>query len=145
MAGMLNLGKGKGMLRYYLDSLAAIQRAEGERRANEQKFRAQYNNMPIPTYTWRKIGDDFLLEDYNYAADEATQGQISQLVGKTLSELYADMPEVQENFWRCYNISLAGTFMLIYPWPCFETLLAKSRAWWVTRWISPNESERRWN
>ena len=38
--------------------------AEVTLRESEAKFKAQYRELPIPTYTWRKEGEDFVLIDY---------------------------------------------------------------------------------
>lgn len=43
---------------------------------SEFRFRVQYQNNPIPTFTWRRLGDTFILEDYNIAAGVLTRGDI---------------------------------------------------------------------
>jgi PAS domain S-box-containing protein len=79
------------------------ERAEEALRLSEEKFRTQYRNIPIPTYTWQRTGDDFVLIDYNYAASTITQGRIPEFVGKTASEMYGDSPEILEEFRRCFT------------------------------------------
>ena len=71
-------------------------------RATEEMLRAQYKGMPVPTYSWKWTGDDFVLVDFNDAATEITQGKITDFIGRTAREMYADMPEVLEEFRRCF-------------------------------------------
>ncbi|MFQ5596124.1 MAG: ATP-binding protein, partial [Anaerolineae bacterium] len=72
-------------------------------RESEEKLRAQYKGIPIPTYTWQREGNDFVLVDCNDAAFEITQGLVVNLIGITASELHQDTPEVQEDLARCYT------------------------------------------
>ena len=37
--------------------------------ASEERFRRQYKGFPLPTYSWLQVGDDFVLQDYNDAAE----------------------------------------------------------------------------
>lgn len=76
--------------------------AEEALRESEEKLRAQYKGIPIPTYTWQRVGDDFELIDYNDAADAITQYQIRNLVGSRASDLHGDSPEIREDLERCY-------------------------------------------
>lgn len=68
-------------------------RAEEKLKENEERFRAQYKGSPIPTYSWRSVGGDFVLIDHNYAAYEFTRGGIVDLIGTKATELYSDAPE----------------------------------------------------
>ena len=78
-------------------------RIEIELRANEEKFRAQYMNLPVPTYTWKLDGDDFILIDYNDAAIEITKGSIKDYRNITLTKMYGDAPEFIYEIRRCYQ------------------------------------------
>ncbi|MCX7918260.1 MAG: PAS domain S-box protein [bacterium] len=68
----------------------------------EAELRAQYQGFPIPTYTWQKQGDDFVLVDCNHAAENFTQGGIRQFIGKTLRELIGNRPEILADFEKCF-------------------------------------------
>lgn len=78
-------------------------RAEEALRKSEERFRAQYQAIPIPTFTWKKTDNDFVLVDYNDAAANFTEEKVTDFVGRTLSEMYQHMPEVIENMHRCYH------------------------------------------
>ncbi len=83
---------------------------------SEQKQRALYDGIPIPVYTWQRVGEDFVLKDYNDTAKKFTNNKVADLIGKTATELYRDRPEVLENFQRCFtektNIKQEGLFYL---------------------------------
>lgn len=81
------------------------ERKEIERalRESEEKMRAQYKGIPIPTYTWQKNGDDFKLINFNDASDTITRGKISDFIGKTVAEMYGDKPEVLNDFQECFT------------------------------------------
>jgi two-component system cell cycle sensor histidine kinase/response regulator CckA len=57
-------------------------------RAPEDRVRAQFRAIPVPTYAWQEIDGRFILVDYNDAALEITKGHIADLVGKTVHDLY---------------------------------------------------------
>jgi len=76
---------------------------EKKLKESQDQIRAQYQGSPIPTFTWQKTGDDFVLVDYNNAAIAITRGQSNKYVGKTASEMYQNRFEIQENLHRCLN------------------------------------------
>jgi len=78
-------------------------RAEEMLRQSESRFRAQYKGLPIPVYTWQRSGDDFVLIDYNHAAEEITQGNVVHLLGAKASSLYQDAPDILEEMWQCFR------------------------------------------
>ncbi|MGA1356097.1 MAG: PAS domain S-box protein, partial [Prochlorothrix sp.] len=68
-----------------------------------QQVTAQYQNWPVPTYTWRCIGDDFELIAANRAAAELTQQQVFSHFGARFSVLYRDWPDLIEAMWTCFR------------------------------------------
>ncbi len=78
-------------------------RAEEVLRQSEEKLRAQYTGIPVPTYTWQKAEEDFRLVDYNAAAELATEGRVATLLGKLASETYQDSPDILDDFARCFH------------------------------------------
>lgn len=61
-----------------------------KRKQTGKRFRAQYENLPVPTYTWRKVGEDFVLVDCNDAAHEFSRGLVGDLLGSEASELFSE-------------------------------------------------------
>ncbi len=70
---------------------------------NSQRWKAQYNNIPMPVYNWRKTENDFVLDDYNDAAFEITEGQIIKFIGKKFSEVQPDSPELFDYLAKSYD------------------------------------------
>ncbi len=70
---------------------------------SEEKLWAQYKSMPVPTYTWKRMEEDFVLVDYNNAAEAITHGKIVNLLGNKVSEMYRDRPDVLEDFRQCFT------------------------------------------
>lgn len=75
--------------------------AEIALRASEERFRKQYKGIPLPTYSYDQVGDDFVLQDYNDAADTISEGRIREGLGKRASEWFADMPEILMDLRAC--------------------------------------------
>jgi PAS domain S-box-containing protein len=80
-------------------------RMEEALRQSEEMARAQYRGIPVPTFTWKKSGDDFVLADYNKATEDFTQGLISNFIGRTISDLYHDRPDIIQDI----TVSFAQT------------------------------------
>jgi PAS domain S-box-containing protein len=78
-------------------------RAQQALRDSEERFRAQYENLPVPTYTWRQQDGDFTLVSFNRAADAATGGTVRQLLGRRACDLYPDLPDVPAMLRQCYD------------------------------------------
>ena len=62
--------------------LAERKRAEAALRRSEERFKAQYNAIPLPTFTWGIQGKQITLLNYNHMAREATDDRISDFIGK---------------------------------------------------------------
>lgn len=83
-------------------------RMEEALRQNEEILRAQYRGIPVPTFTWKKSGDDFVLADFNHATEEFTNGLISGFIGRTINDLYRDRPDIIRDItdsfeYKCYT------------------------------------------
>jgi PAS domain-containing protein len=76
-------------------------RAEEALRASEERFRKQYKGPPLPTYSWLSVGDDFVLQGWNDAAEANTEGGIADLLGSRASERFADQPAILADFRSC--------------------------------------------
>jgi|GEM_PF-709814 len=92
------------VLQRIADTVApALERAFAEeaRRESDARAKAQFKGVPVPTYIWQRMGDDFQLVDYNDAALEITRGGIARFLGMRAKEHYADRPEIIEEMLRC--------------------------------------------
>lgn len=70
---------------------------------SEEILKAQYKNFPLPTYSWKKLGNDFVLFDYNDAALKISEGKIANYIGRKLTNVFFDNQEILEAFNQCYK------------------------------------------
>jgi diguanylate cyclase len=70
-------------------------------RVSEQRFRLQYQETPVPTFSWRNVGDDFVLEEFNTAASGLTAGLATVWIGQRASRLLARDPVVLADMRTC--------------------------------------------
>ena len=62
-----------------------------------------FNNIPIPSYIWKKIKNDFLLIDYNSAAFKVTDGKVKNLIHEKASVIHEDRPDIIEAINKCFR------------------------------------------
>ncbi len=84
-----------------LDRVKQIKAKEAIRES-EERFKAQYQGSPIPTFTWQKREDDFVLIDSNEAAEAITNGRVKEFIGKKAKELYGKRQYILQDFQRCF-------------------------------------------
>ncbi|NJN74532.1 MAG: PAS domain S-box protein [Limnothrix sp. RL_2_0] len=71
-------------------------------RATETLLRSQYNNFPIPTYTWQHRDHNFYLINYNAAANIANDNQLDIFIGHTSREVYGREHAIHLNIRHCF-------------------------------------------
>ena len=88
--------------RKYLGLIRDLTREKAVQQENARRrdlLEAQFNTFPLPAYYWeRSEGGDFILSRINTAALESTGGRASNLIGQTLTALYADEQTVLDDF-----------------------------------------------
>ena len=65
----------------YLRDITERKHTEGALLESQERYRRQYKGIPIPTYSWRRVGDDFVMEDCNDVATTSS-GNVSMWMGK---------------------------------------------------------------
>jgi PAS domain S-box-containing protein len=78
-------------------------RTEQALKESEMKLTAQYKSIPVPTYTWRRVNDYFVLENYNDAAFNITKGNIVKLVGAKQTEIFKNDQQILEDMENCFT------------------------------------------
>lgn len=78
----------------YKDAIDALQESE-------ERFRRQFQAIPLPTYIWEYEKGEFYLREHNRAAHAITRGLIEKYIGMTATEMYADRPEVARDMKQC--------------------------------------------
>ena len=75
-----------------------------------------FNSIPIPSYIWQKKDDDFILIDYNSAAEQLKYRKINDIINGKASEIYQDRPDIVEAINRSYqekiSISLKSNYIV---------------------------------
>ncbi len=77
------------------------EKAEKALRDSSVRFEAQYQGIPVPTFTWQQKEGDFVLVNYNRAAIALTDGKVAEYVGKPASEMYQDRPDILRDLHLC--------------------------------------------
>ncbi len=72
-------------------------------RRSEEKMRAQYKGIPIPTYTWQEKEGDFVLIEYNDAAVAITKGAITEMIGVRATDFFTHDPVAVDELRECYE------------------------------------------
>ncbi len=93
------------------------QREEGDisLRENRARLKAQYKGIPIPTYSWQRVGEDFVLVDYNDAAEKITRGRIVDLMGKATNTIFKERADILVDFARCFSDNTTIRREINYP------------------------------
>jgi PAS domain S-box-containing protein len=92
---------GRVLVYLIIHDITERMRAEEALRGSEERFRKQYLGFPLPTSSWVRVGNDFVLQDFNDAAEAITGGYIRHWVGKTASDCYTHQPEVLAGLQAC--------------------------------------------
>lgn len=83
-------------------------------RESEEMFKALYKEGPIPAYTWQKYGDDFVLIEFNEAAEKITNGGVNDFLGYRASELYKDRKDILDDLKVCIEKKIQITKEMKY-------------------------------
>ena len=79
---------------------------------NINKF---FNNIPIPSYIWQKQDEDFILIDYNRAAEQITDGKIKVLIKDKASNVLKERTDIieaiNESFQSKQSISMKSDYL----------------------------------
>jgi PAS domain S-box-containing protein len=94
---------GRGLIYTIVHDITERKLAEEALRTSEERFRKQYKGFPLPTFSWRMVGDDFVLQDFNDAAETVTEGQIGDSLGSRASEMYAQQPAIMSDLYACVS------------------------------------------
>ncbi len=79
---------------------------EMELKKSEERLKAVFKGFPIPSYIWQRIEDDFILIDYNNAAEVLTNGLIKKFTGVRFSKMYEKSTckqDIESDFLKCIS------------------------------------------
>ena len=90
------------MVLVHTEDISERDQAESALRESEARFKALFLGMPIPSFIWRRVGDDLVLNAYNNAANEFAGGRAREFVGLSSSVLLKDDPKIHDALKRCF-------------------------------------------
>lgn len=99
---IINIG-GKKRILASMQDITEKKKAEKKLLDSRKMMESQYKSIPVPTYTWEKLRDDFVLINYNDAAKILTEGKIANYLGIKASDLFKDRPSIIDELNQCYN------------------------------------------
>ncbi len=83
---------------------------------SKEMLGAQYRGFPMPTLTLKRTAGDFILVDFNIAAEKATRGQIGGYVGKGSAVLLGSCSPIVQDIKRCYRTKSIVQKELLSRW-----------------------------
>ncbi|HEY5188335.1 MAG TPA: PAS domain S-box protein [Solirubrobacteraceae bacterium] len=94
--------------------LSLEKRATAQLIASHERYEAQFRSLPLPAYVWRLIDDDFVLIEWNAAAEAFTRGGVASLAGARAMVAYGDSPALMLGFERCWSTRAPVSFEIDY-------------------------------
>ncbi|MCX5814479.1 MAG: PAS domain S-box protein [Proteobacteria bacterium] len=77
--------------------------ADKKIQASEKLFKNLYQESSIPTFTWQKKDEDFILVDFNRAADHISNGKARGFLGNSAACMYENRPEILSKMSLCFK------------------------------------------
>ena len=72
-------------------------------KARKERLKVQYRYTNIPTITWQKRDNDFIVADYNITMENFTDGLIGNFLDRPAGSIYEDRPDIQDDLHKCFN------------------------------------------
>jgi PAS domain S-box-containing protein len=109
-------GNTNGVMAVITD-ISERKRVKDALRVSEDRFRSEFKENPVPAYIWQKAGDDFVLVDFNTAAEAIMHSNIDHLRGLKASVFYSDRLDIIEDLSRCYTEACTICREMLYTFP----------------------------
>lgn len=77
--------------------------AEQSSLESESRLKAQFKAIPMPTYVWQRVDDEYVLIDFNDSAEMITNHQIQNYVGKKASQMFVNSPKINQYLRQCLD------------------------------------------
>jgi hypothetical protein len=85
-----------------IDEIEVRKLTEEALKTSETKFKEHFRAIPIPTYSFERMGDSFVLVDYNEAVIDEVKGKIGKLLGMKADKIYEAVPQIISDLEYCY-------------------------------------------
>lgn len=86
-----------------ITDIHARKQAEAQLVESEARFRALFQSLPVPAYSWRHVDGDFVLDDCNEAANAFTGGKVRNIFGKRARQAYPADSQVLADMQECWS------------------------------------------
>ena len=83
--------------------ISVEKQAIGDLMRSRERYQAQFRGLPVPTYVWRREDDDFVLIEWNTAAEASTTYDLNGLIGRRARDLLADDQLTVASLERCWS------------------------------------------
>ena len=80
-----------------------LKRMEEMIQADKERLKIQFRLTNMPTITWQKKGNDFIIADYNITMEDFTDGLIGNYLDKPASIIYENRSDIQADLNTCFN------------------------------------------
>ena len=81
--------------------ITELRETELKLKESENVFKTLFKEGPIPAYIWKYVDNDFVLIDFNNAADKFAYGVLKSFIGKKASEMYSDRLDIIDDLTKC--------------------------------------------
>ncbi len=91
----------------------------------DERFKAIFHGLPIPTFIWQITDNDIIVIDYNKAALMFTQGKISQLNKMSARLMFPDTKNwsiIKSDTLKCYSDNVNVTRTMLLPVNCSDEI-----------------------
>jgi len=89
-----------GMIASFGD-ITEVKKREEALRESEERARAQFKSIPVPTYIFEYVDGQFTLVDFNDEAHRISKGSVSDRVGLTLDDIVPGRDDWKQDLMRC--------------------------------------------
>lgn len=90
-------------------------KAQAELRQSEERFRALFQGLPIPTVIWQVSGDDLMLTDFNRSAEEQSKGVLRSYRHTMARNEQTHPPAIADDLHKALNEKTTFNTILTYP------------------------------
>ncbi|MHA1782872.1 MAG: PAS domain-containing sensor histidine kinase [Promethearchaeota archaeon] len=99
------------------------------------QFKSVFKKIPTPIYIWKKVGNDFILADFNNAALLATKGKITKFIGVKARDFHKNDPANLSALFTCLEKQVPIKIELDYT---FKTTGEKRTLYAKLNYIHPD-------
>ncbi|MFX0010746.1 MAG: PAS domain S-box protein, partial [Candidatus Hermodarchaeota archaeon] len=94
--------------------ITELRETELKLKESENVFKTLFKEGPIPAYIWKYMDKDFVLIDFNNAANDFTKADLKSFIGNKASEMYSHRPDIIDDLTKCIQTRARVTRQMDY-------------------------------